>query len=288
MFPVLADRLGVAVWEEIPLYHYTPQTFSIALDRGIPQQMLAEMDLRDFNRPSVMFHGFANESSGGAERMSVLNTLRSLDRRIDGTRLTGQAAYGVDPSDATSADLDVAGFTLYSGVLYGGRLSGAEIQSFLMQVHKTLPKKPILMLEFGHWADSPADEQQQVRVFNAYYAQLSGDFDTQQNGFVGAAVWWSLDDYWTQKPGITIERFGLYRPDGSTRPVGNVVARSYGLTVPATPPPAVRSRGVAAPITATERHALLLPYIAYGLGLPAAVLILLIFGLSRVRRRPAW
>jgi beta-galactosidase len=288
MFPVLADRLGIALWEEIPLYHYTPQTFSIAMDRGIPQQMLAEMDLRDFNRPSVMFHGFANESTGDSERVSALNTLRSLDRRIDGTRLTGQAAYGMYPSDTTSADLDVAAYTLYSGVLYGGRLSGAEIQSFLMQVHKTFPKKPILLLEFGHWADNAADEQQQVRVFNAYYSQLSADFDTQQNGFVGAAVWWSLDDYWTQRPGITIERFGLYRPDGSLRPVGAAVMRTYGLTAPATSPPAVRSRGVAAPITATERHALLLPYIAYGLALPGVVLVLLIFALSRVRRRPAW
>jgi len=288
MFPVLADRLGVAVWEEIPLYHYTPQTFSIALDRGIPQQMLAEMDLRDFNRPSVMFHGFANESTGDSERISALNTLRSLDRRIDGTRLTGQAAYGMDPSDATSANLDVAGFTLYSGVLYGGRLSGAEIQSFLMQVHKTFPKKPILLLEFGHWADNVADEQQQVRVFNAYYGQVSADFDTQQNGFVGAAVWWSLDDYWTQRPGITIERFGLYRPDGSLRPVGAVVTRAYGLTTPTTPPPAARSKGVAAPITATERHALLLPYLAYALALPAVVLVVVIVALARVRRQPAW
>ncbi len=66
------------------------------------------------------------------------------------------------------------------------------------------------------------------------------------------------------------------------------MTQAYGLTAPATPPPSVRSRGVAAPITATERHGLLLPYIAYGLALPAVVLVLLIFALSRVRRRPAW
>ena len=119
MIPLLADRLGVALWEEIPLYHFTPQTFSIAIDRGIPQQMLAEMDLRDFNRPSVLFHGFANESTGTSERASALNTLRALDRRIDGTRLIGQAMSGTDPTDPTSANLDVAGYTLYYGVLYG-------------------------------------------------------------------------------------------------------------------------------------------------------------------------
>lgn len=288
LFPLLADRLGIAVWEEIPLYHYTPQTFSIAIDRGVAQQMLAEMDLRDFNRPSVLFHGFANESTGDSERKTALGVLRALDRRIDGSRLTGQAAYGVDPSDSTSSDLDVAGYTLYTGVLYGGRLSGAEVQSFLTQVHKVFPKKPILILEFGHWADNAFDEQQQVRVFNAYYEQLSTNFDTQPNGFVGAAVWWSLDDYWTQRPGITVERFGVYRPDGSLRPVGPVVAGAYGLTAPAPPPPAVRSKGIAVPITPTERHARLLPYIGYGLALPALLLALMIFALSRVRRRPAW
>jgi beta-galactosidase len=289
MFPVLADRLGIGVWEEIPLYHYTAETFSIAMDRGIPQQMLAEMDLRDYNRPSVLFHGFANESTGASDQMHALSSLRALDRRIDGTRLTGQALYGgINPSDRTSADLDVAGYTLYSGVLYGGRLSGADIQSFLMQVHRTFPKKPIMLMEFGQWADNAPEEQQQVRVFNAYFAQLESDFDTQPNGFVGAAVWWSLDDYWTQKPGITIERFGLYRPDGSLRPVGAVVTKAYALTAPATPAAPVRSKGVAAPITATERHARLLPYIAYGFALPIAVLVLSIFVLSRIRRLPAW
>jgi beta-glucuronidase len=286
--PLLADRLGIGVWEEIPLYHYTPQTFSIAIDRGVAQQMLAEMDLRDFNRPSVLFHGFANESTGDSERKAALDRLRALDRHIDGTRLTGQAAYGIDPSDSTSADLDVAGYTLYTGVLYGGRLSGAAVQSFLAQVHRTFPKKPILILEFGHWADDAFDEQRQIRVFNVYYQQLSNNFDTQPDGFVGAAAWWSLDDYWTQRPGITVERFGLYRPDGSLRPVGPVVASAYELTAPAPQPPAVRSRGIAVPITATERHMLLLPYIAYGLALPTLVLALAIFGLSRVRRRPAW
>ncbi|MBO0707040.1 MAG: beta galactosidase jelly roll domain-containing protein, partial [Candidatus Dormibacteraeota bacterium] len=107
--PLLADRLGVALWEEIPLYHETPKTFSIAMNRGIPQQMLVEMDVRDMDRPSVLFHGFANESTGTGERQSVLTTLRDLDRQVDGTRLTGQAALGSNPADPTQSPLDVAG-----------------------------------------------------------------------------------------------------------------------------------------------------------------------------------
>ncbi len=93
---MLADRLGMGVWEEIPMNHFTPETFTYTMQRGVPQQMVAEMALRDFNRPSVMFHGFANESTGGAERTSAMQTLHDLDHRIDGTRLTGQAMYGSD------------------------------------------------------------------------------------------------------------------------------------------------------------------------------------------------
>ena len=289
MLPLLADRLGLGLWEEIPLYHFSPQTFAIAMDRGVPQQMLAELNLRDFNRPSVMFHGFANESTGGAERAGAMRTLRDLDRRIDGTRLTGQAMYGTDPSDPTSADLDVAGYTVYYGVLYGGRLSGSDVQAALLEAHNRYPKKPIMVLEYGHWADDPSDENQQLRVFNTYYTQMTSNFDTQAAGFVGAAIWWTLDDYWTQKPGITVETFGLYRPDGRLRKAGTAASRAFAATGPSVAPPTVRSAGVAVAIVPGERNARLGPYIGYALAVPAIALGLLIFLLSRVRPRPlAW
>ena len=288
MLPVLTDRLGLAVWEEIPLYHFTPQTFSIATDRGVPQQMLAEMDLRDFNRPSVLFHGLANESTGLAERQSALDTLHALDRKLDGTRLVGQAAYGNGPTDPTSANLDVVGYTMYWGVLYGGNLSGATVQNALAAAHATYPKKPIMVLEYGHWADTRGQESQQLRVFNTYYSQLSQDFGTQPQGFVGAAIWWTLDDYWTQRQGISVEHFGLYRPDGSMRKAGVAAAQEWARTSPATPPSTVRSTGVAVPIVASERHGLLVPFLAYGFAVPAALIVALIVVLSRVRRRPAW
>jgi beta-galactosidase len=287
MVPVLADRLGIAIWEEIPLYHYTPQTFSIAIDRGIPQQMLAEMDLRDFNRPSVLFHGFSNESTGGPERQRALDTLHALDRKIDGTRLTGQAAYGTEPTDRTSANLDVAGYTIYYGVLYGGRLSGAVLEKALLDAHRTYPRKPIMVLEYGHWADNAGDENQQVRVFNAYYSQLEPNFGSHAGGFVGAALWWTLDDYWTQRPGLEVETFGLYNPNGKLRKAGVVAQRAWARTAPATPPAPVTSTGVAIAIQPSERHSRLLTYFAYGFALPALMLIAVIFVLSRARR-PGW
>jgi beta-galactosidase len=284
----LADRLGIAVWEEIPLYHYTPETFQVAMDRGIAQQMLAEMDLRDMNHASVLFHGLANESTGGGERSSALVTLRDLDRRLDGTRLVGQAAYGSDPGDDTSADLDVAGYTLYYGVFYGGPLSAATIADALERFHSRYPRKPIMILEFGRWADSPAEEPEQTRVFEVTYGQLTQRFDTLPSGYVGAAVWWTLDDYWTQRPGIQVEHFGLYRPDGTLRPVGALVSQAYAAdSGPAQRPPLQRvvSGGVGVGAGRPGASRQLVGLVAYAIGLPALLLGAAVVLLTRWPRR---
>jgi beta-glucuronidase len=280
----LADRLGFAIWEEIPLYHYTPETFQLAMDRGVARQMLAEMALRDMNHPSVLFHGLANESTGTTERVAALVALRDLDRRLDGTRLIGQAAYGSDPNDSTSADLDVAGYTLYSGVFYGGPLDGTTIGETLDRFHARYPGKPLMILEFGRWADSPAEEPEQSRVFEVTYGQLAQRFDTLPAGFVGAAVWWTLDDYWTQRPGIQVEHFGLYRPDGSLRPVGALVAQAYEADAgPAQRPLGRRvvSGGVGVGAGRPGASRQLVGLIAYAVALPALLLGALVLLLVR-------
>jgi beta-glucuronidase len=290
---MLADRLGFGVWEEIPLYHYTPETFQIAMDRGIAQQMLSEMVLRDMDHPSVLFHGLANESTGGGERVSALNTLRDLDRRLDGTRLTGQAAYGSDTTDTSSANLDVAGFTLYYGVFYGGPLDAGTIANALERLHERYPHKPVMIMEFGRWADSTSEEPEQARVFEVTYGQLAQRLDTLPSGYVGSAVWWTLDDYWTQRPGLQVEHFGVYRPDGSQRPVAGLVTQAYQADAPpAQRPPNARvvTGGVgvgAAPRPGSSRE--FVGLVAYAIALPVVLLagaVLLLVGVPRPGRRP--
>jgi hypothetical protein len=223
---MLADRLGFAVWEEIPLYHATPAIFEQSLSRGIAQQMLREMALRDMNHPSVLFHGLANESTGADERAAALAELHEVDREIDGTRLTGQAAYGWMPTDATHAPLDVAGFTFYHGVFYGDE-PGTDTRRALRLAHETQPDKPIIILEFGRWADLPADEARQALIFEETHAALEQYRADRPGGFVSAAVWWTLLDFATQLGGIGVEDFGLIRPDGSLRPSGELAAAAF-------------------------------------------------------------
>jgi Glycosyl hydrolases family 2, TIM barrel domain len=224
---MLADRLGFAVWEEIPLYHDTPQTFDVAMARGIPQQMLAEMTLRDFNRPSVLFHGLANESVGGTERKRALTTLATLDRALDGTRLLGQAAYGSQPADPTQAPLDVAGYTFYYGVFYGSDPAGGTAAA-LASAHAANPGKPIIALEFGRWSSGGDGPAAQARILSATYPQFTQRSDVLEDGYVAGAVWWTLDDFLTERPGISVESFGLFTPAGTQRPAAAVAARLFG------------------------------------------------------------
>ncbi len=226
---MLADRLGFGVWEEIPLYHFTPLTFGITMGRGIPQQMLREMALRDMNHPSVLFHGLANESTGQAERTDALRTLHDVDRKIDGTRLTGQAAYGSDPADPTQAPLDVAGYTFYYGVFYGeSAASGTE--RALGVAHRMNPGKPILALEFGRWSDGRNGLQLQQAIFTETYPAFERHADVRDDGFVGLATWWTLEDYLTMRPGIVVEHFGLYDAKGVGRPAASSATRAFAAT----------------------------------------------------------
>ncbi|HVL54755.1 MAG TPA: glycoside hydrolase family 2 TIM barrel-domain containing protein [Vitreimonas sp.] len=201
----LTDRLGFAVWEEIPLYHYTPQTFELALRRGVAEQMLREMALRDMNRPSVLFHGLANESTGEDVRADALRHLHEVSKSIDGTRLTGQAAYGFNPADTTSAALDVSGWTMYHGVFYGsGAGAAADTAAALETAHRTFPDKPIVVLEFGRWADGPGGLEAQRRIFEETAPSILARRATRRVGYVSAAVWWTLEDFATLRPNIEV------------------------------------------------------------------------------------
>ncbi|MGI8659199.1 MAG: sugar-binding domain-containing protein [Candidatus Limnocylindria bacterium] len=279
---LLADRLGFAIWEEIPLYHATPLIFDRTLARGIPQQMLREMALRDMNRPSVLFHGFANESTGEEERADAMRQLHEVDRAIDGTRLTGQVAYGWAPDGSTSAALDVAGFTFYHGVFYGDD-PATDTGPALFSARDANPGKPIMILEFGRWADQPSDEGRQRVIFADTYEAIERLRGDQPYGFVAAATWWTLRDFATQIAGIGVEDFGLYRADGTLRPAGQVAVEEFHAPAGrgdelALEPDIGRAR--AAPANAMGERSLVL-YLAYAVGLSIVILGVAVVALAR-------
>ena len=142
-----ADRDGIMVWSEIPLWQHIsydkPEVYAKAT------YMLNEMIRRDRNKASVILWSVSNETPNNAIRTTFLTNLANEARRLDPTRpitsaIIGPAAHGnqmVNDDPFTKA-LDVVGQNEYIG-WYTGVPEDADT------MHWTLPNKPIIMSEFG-------------------------------------------------------------------------------------------------------------------------------------------
>ena len=85
----MADKMGMLVWSEIPVYWTilwdNPDTYKLA------SQQLSEMINRDKNRSSVIIWSVANEIPRGESRLKFLSGLITEARKLDATRLISAA-----------------------------------------------------------------------------------------------------------------------------------------------------------------------------------------------------
>jgi beta-glucuronidase len=116
----LADKMGILLWEEIPIWQ------GIAFGDPIMQPkmdfMLKEMIQRDKNRSSVIIWSISNETKPGAARDKALTQMAELARLKDDTRLIGSAFNHINYNknlvtidDTLSKVLDVVGVNVYLG-----------------------------------------------------------------------------------------------------------------------------------------------------------------------------
>ncbi|MDD5072325.1 MAG: glycoside hydrolase family 2 TIM barrel-domain containing protein [Candidatus Omnitrophica bacterium] len=189
----IADRMGLLVWEEIPMFWFTGPEFLVQKNvRGIGRQMWFEMIYRDYNRPSVIIWGACNECSWQGERAVFIKDLRENAYKVDGTRLVAQSASGSDPTDATQKECDIIGFTTYYGIFYGSSYF-ADTKEALKKTHQAFPDKPVISTEYGVWAryGDLAQEASQVEVAKDTFKAFR-DFP-----FVAGATWWTIADWHT-------------------------------------------------------------------------------------------
>ncbi len=87
--PQVADRLGLLVWEEIPVYWAVDFESEKTLTRA--RRQMSELIERDRNRASVILWSLANETPEGPARNAFLQNLADLVRQEDPTRLVTAA-----------------------------------------------------------------------------------------------------------------------------------------------------------------------------------------------------
>jgi beta-glucuronidase len=174
-----ADREGIMVWSEIPLWQRIsfekPEVYAKAV------AMLKEMVRRDRNKASVILWSVSNETPNNPTRTEFLTNLANEARRLDPTRPITSAIIGphlkgdeMINDDPLTKALDVVGQNEYVG-WYDGTPEEAD------KVRWTLPDKPIIMSEFGAEAkqgnhgevNQRWTEEQQVYVLQHQFTMLS-------------------------------------------------------------------------------------------------------------------
>ncbi|MFQ6114915.1 MAG: glycoside hydrolase family 2 TIM barrel-domain containing protein, partial [bacterium] len=191
------DRLGLLVWEEIPIVN------SIGGEQFArnAKQMLREMIHRDRNHPSVILWGITNESAMGflnkervPEVIRLLQQLNDLAQQEDPTRLTTQAHNHF--KDIAMADItDVLGRNRYFG-WYEGTFE--DFGQVMDEEHKAHPNWKIFISEYGcgskrgYHVENPRrfdfSEEYQLEFHEHYLKAIN-----QRPWIAGGAVWNAFD-----------------------------------------------------------------------------------------------
>lgn len=143
-----AERMGLLVWSEIPVYwtiHWdNPATYENA------DRQLTDMITRDANRCNIIIWSIANETPRSDSRLKFLTGLADKARSLDNTRLIGAAMEKDDitPDLVTVNDdlgdaLDIISFNEYIG-WYDGDIAKCDRVNWTFDV-----EKPVFISEFG-------------------------------------------------------------------------------------------------------------------------------------------
>lgn len=228
-----ADRLGILVWSEIPVYWTilweSPDTLSNALNQ------LRENIARDHNRAAVIIWSMANETPLGDARLQFLRKLIDQARSQDDTRLISAAMerHYTDPhtqmiDDPLGEFVDVFGCNEYVGWYDGPPEKADDL------VWNSRYRKPLIMTEFG--AEAPYGrhgratqrwtEEFQENVYQHQVAML------KKISFLRGTCPWILMDFRSPRrplPGIQdfYNRKGLISDHGEKKKAYYVMKHFY-------------------------------------------------------------
>ncbi len=242
---LVADRLGLAVIEEIPMWWPDAYTFADQDRRRIADQMWREMIFRDRNRASVIAWSAANEGFAPHARTAYLNRLvRDLRLGYPDGRLVTQSAAADRPGagDPSQSQVDVAGWTLYPGTFDDA--SPADVTrratAFLDAARAARPDQPMWVTEFGAYAGTDgALAGRQASLFDAMWAAVG------QRADLSGVAWWAFADGFTPIAGTNT--FGLATMAGEDRPVADRLRAAFAQAPPVTSGPWLPARPVLVP-----------------------------------------
>ncbi|MBN2512810.1 MAG: beta galactosidase jelly roll domain-containing protein [Sedimentisphaerales bacterium] len=165
-----ADRMGILVWSELPVYWTILWDNQATLDNALNQ--LEEMITRDKNRASVILWSVANETPVSEPRLTFLRALIDRARQMDATRLITAAMEKTSRGNTVLIEdplgkyLDVLGCNEYIG-WYEGTPELCDKKTW-----QTSYEKPLIMSEFGGGALQGYHADDKTRFSEEYLERL--------------------------------------------------------------------------------------------------------------------
>lgn len=230
----LADKLGLLIWEEVPVYSVPTAVLKEPSVRRSAVDEVGKMIETHQNHASVMLWSIGNELSSqpGPVQVAYINAAAKFVKETDPTRPVG-IAVAAYPSSLCQAEqykaLDVLGFNNYFGWYPGpsGQIfDRTKLSGYLDAVRACYPNQALMVTEFGAEAnrDGPIEEKgtwafqqewinYQMNVMNA-------------KPWLSGVVYWALNEFWVRpgweggnpRPTAPIHQKGIVTYDGVKKP----------------------------------------------------------------------
>jgi beta-glucuronidase len=230
----LADRMGLLLWSEIPLYWGIQWDNSMTYENA--QRQMRDMVARDHNRASVILWSLSNETTPSEARNTFLKNLAAFTRQLDDTRLLTSAMNKTDNagpdtqslSDPLGESLDVLGINEYAG-WYWGKPEDADRLRWTSRYDK-----PMIISEFGGEAQAGLHGDSATRWTEEYQASLfQHQLSMIRNNpdFAGLSPWLLVDYRSPRRPLAGVQdyynRKGLLSDRGERKLAFYVLQKFY-------------------------------------------------------------
>jgi len=242
----LADREGVMLWSEIPVYAIKTQYLKQRVVRQLAANELRDNILINGNHPAVIVWSIANELSSrpGPVQTFYIHRAAQTAHALDATRPVGIAVAGFQSAGCATkayAPLDVIGINEYYGWYPGPNGQTADrtlLPQYLDSIRTCYPDKAVVVSEFGAEAnrDGPVEEKGTYAFQQDFVRFHLGVLATKP--WLSGAVYWALQEFrvrpgWeggNPRPQAPIHQKGLLTFAGQRKPAWFDVQRLFKST----------------------------------------------------------
>jgi Glycosyl hydrolases family 2, TIM barrel domain len=241
----LADREGLLIWSEIPVYSVETPVLARPSVRERAVRLLGDNITANQNHPSVFVWSIANELSSkpGPSQGRYIKEAADLAHRMDPSRPVAQvmAANPNGQCEPEYAPLDVMGFNEYFGWypgVAGSAFDRRNLSPYLDHIHACYRNKALLVTEFGAEAnrDGPAEEKGTYAFQQDFVNYHLSVFATKP--WLNGALYWTLNEFWVRpqweggnpRPASPLHQKALINYDGTPKPAFADAQRWYKST----------------------------------------------------------